>query len=72
MIASGCRNLKLLYPQLFVERIYLSREVGVAAMSSNNDCHILVDGGGMSFSRLGLPSIQSKHIIDHSILSIFG
>ena len=58
VVAAGSGDFELLHPSLPLEGVDLCFAKRVAAMSSYDHCHILVDSGGMAFPGWWLPTFE--------------
>jgi hypothetical protein len=71
MVASGRGDVELFYPGMGIEGVYLSDGEGSTAMPSNYDCQILINRGGVPFSRFRFPPFESVVSGGQKMLNIF-
>lgn len=70
VVASGSADFELLHPCFFLKWVDLCLTKGIAAVSSYNHCHILVDRRRMALPGFRLPALEIVGSADHGVFDI--
>lgn len=71
VIASGRTDIHVLDPTLTVEGVLMGNGEGIAAVSTDNDGSVFIDGGGVPFSGLWSPALKFMVSGADKVLYIF-
>lgn len=70
VVAAGCGDFELLHPCFLLKGVDLCLAKRVAAMSSYNHCHILVDRRCMAFPGFRFPALEVVGSAYHGVFDI--